>query len=362
MHVESLSLSNFRNYRGTKLCLQPGLTLVAGENGQGKTNLLEAVFLLSGRNPVRFGGNAELVRWGQDSATVSGRVRLEGRKPEVKMNVGASGRRLEVNGTRVRSLSDSPLEASLFCPETLSLVKEGAQARRDLLDDLLERLTAGYSSLRSDYAKAMRQRNKLLQQGEGGTRLEPWDGQLVSLGAEIVVCRRDLARRMRPFVSEAYASLSGGTQPEAEARYESKLLAGDGSRGEVEAEFARRLAARRAEELARGLTLVGPHRDDVVLELDGRPLRGFGSQGEQRSAALALVLAEARVLEGATGEEPVLLLDDALSELDESRRRRLLEVLADRGQTIVTTSRAESLREAAEAHVVRIAGGEVIDG
>ncbi|RJQ53198.1 MAG: DNA replication and repair protein RecF [Actinobacteria bacterium] len=361
MHIEEISLRNYRNYSSLTLALEPGLTVVSGDNGQGKTNLLEAICLLSGRSPIRFGGNSQLVRWGSETASVAGRARVGGVCPGLRVSISASGRRLDVNNTRARSLAQSPLQAALFCPDTLSLVKEGAQGRRDLVDGLLERLQPAYRRLRADYARVLRQRNKVLQHAGRDAELGPWDTQLVELGSRIALSRAALVRRAGPHVSASYAGLSGKAEPAAWARYESGLLEGDDEEESVAARFTARLRERRDEERARGVTVVGPHRDDVVLELGGRALREFGSQGEQRCAALALVLAEAGLLEESAGERPVLLLDDVLSELDEARRRRLVESVAANGQTIMTTTRADDSL-AGGAGLVRIAGGEVVDG
>lgn len=366
MHVEEIRVTDYRNYANLCLALEPGLTIISGDNGQGKTNLLEAIYLLSGRSPLRFGGNAELVRWGAATAIISGRVSAGAGAPEVTLTIGTSGRRMQINGTKPRSLRGSPLAATLFCPDTLSLVKEGASARRDLVDTLLERLQPAFSALRSDYGRVLRQRNKVLQRSEERAALEPWDGQLIELGTQIVIKRASLVRRMSPLVSESYATLSARSGACAQARYSSRLLEGradgdDQDEEGIRARFQALIEERRREELARGLTVVGPHRDDVALELEGRPLREFGSQGEQRCAALSLVLAEAGLLQESSGERPVLLLDDVLSELDELRRARLLEAVSRGGQTIVTTTKAEGIGEMPRARMLRVSGGEVVD-
>ncbi len=362
MLVESLSLRDFRNYACARVTLAPGLNLLVGANGQGKTNLLEAIHLISGRNPPRFGGNAQLIRWGSDTATAEATITAGGAEPALKLELDRRGRRLFVNGKKTRALSDSPLVATLFCPETLRLVKEGAQARRELADDLIERLRPAYGRTRSEYGRVLRQRNKILQRPGSAAQLDVWDERLCELGAEIVAERAEIVRVVSPLVSEAYGTLSGEGRPAA-ASYESRLVGDDNGHEAIARRMAASLAARRADEFARGFTLVGPHRDDVELTLDGHALRGFGSQGEQRTAALALVLAEARVLAEATGAQPVMLLDDVVSELDDERRKRLLKHLAE-GRQVIITATSERATGAAlpNANVIRVCRGQVKDG
>lgn len=363
MYIERLHLADFRNYQHADVALSPGLNLLLGANGQGKTNLLEAAFLAAGRNPPRFGGNSQLVRWGQDRACIEAAARVGGANPEIAVEIGPRGRRLSVNGKPARSLARSPLAAALFCPETLKLVKEGAHARRELADDLVERLRPAHGRVRSDYARVVRQRNKALQRRPAGQDLCAWDEQLSVLGAEIVASRVDLVRRIGPLVSEAYATLSGNTEPKVSAAYDSRLTCEDNSVEAIAKRISRMLEDRRADEHARGVTLVGPHGDDLVLTLDGHDLRASGSQGEQRTAALALVLAEAQILRDATGEEPVLLLDDVVSELDETRRGLLLAHVGGLGQALVTATAGQALGAVLDqANVIQIAGGRVVGG
>lgn len=361
MYVETLSVVDFRNYADAEASLFPGLNVLVGANGQGKTNLLEALFLAAGRNPPRFGGNSQLVRWGCTEARVEARAAGGGAQPVVRLEIGARGRRLLVNGTKARSVANSPITAAMFCPETLGLVKEGAQARRDLLDDLLERLQPAYAAVRSDYMRVVRQRNRVLQQAQSAPRqLDVWDARLLELGTEITLRRLWATAHVAPLVSEAYANLSGSSSPEASGSYRGRLVGEENAPESVARRFSEELARRQSEELARGITVVGPHRDDLVLTLGGHEMRGFGSQGEQRTAALALIIAEAHLLREATGEPPVLLLDDVLSELDEARRGRLLEGVAAEGQAVVTTTNINTLGAAAEAaHVLEIREGTI---
>lgn len=365
MYVERLSLQDYRNYSRASVVLAPGLNGLVGPNGQGKTNLLEALFVLAGRRPPRFGGNSELIRWEQGEAKVRAAVVRDGTRIDVGGTITAQGgRRLQVSGKQLRVASRSPLAATFFCPETLSLVRGGAQVRRDLLDDLVERRVPAFAETRREYARVVRQRNRLLTDGRADcAKLAPWDAQLAQLGARVVSERRAMTTHITPALSQAYASLAGEEGPTLGATYASRAL--ESIDGATEDEIAERLVTeierRRRDELARGVTLVGPHRDDVTLTLGGHALRSFGSQGEQRTAALALALAEAEVLTQTTGEEPVLLLDDVFSELDGARRQRLLELVGRYEQVVITATTAKALKKKA-VRVFEIAQGAVTRG
>lgn len=362
MYIETLALSDYRNYRNATARLGPGLTILAGRNGQGKTNLLESIYLSGGRDPVRFGGIGQTIRAGQATARVDTRVRTTGAEPQVTLVIERGGRKLYVNGTRARAISRSPIAAAMFCPELLMLVKEGAEGRRQFLDDLLERLKPAYGRLRADYARAVRQRNKTLQNG-GGLALDAWDDRVAELGVEVVAQRFWIVELLQPTLSDAHARLSGTRQPAASAQYRCSVAQeAPGDKAPVD-EFVAQLRRRRPEELARGRTLVGPHRDDLVMCLDGCELRTLGSQGEQRTTALALTMCEAKLLQEATGEQPILLLDDAFSELDEQRRDLLLEIASAPEQAIATTAQMDGLPDAgAKARVIEVVDGKLVQG
>lgn len=365
MYVERLRLKAFRNFVEEELVLARGLNVLTGENGQGKTNLLEAIYVAAGRNTPRFGGNANLIAWGEDRTRIEADACARGTAPTVCVDIDHAGRRTVVNGKAVRSHSASPIRAALFCPETLGLVKEGAHARREMIDDLIEREQPSYGRLRAEYGRVLRQRNRLLRDSTAhlGSELGVWNEQLIGLGARVTARRIEACRRLEPLVSEAYATLSGEAEPRVGLRYEGRLVGEDNSATALAARLSRQIDERRMEEHARRMTLVGPHRDELVLTVGEHALRGYGSQGQQRTAALALVFAEAAILERAEGDRPVLLLDDVLSELDPSRRRLLLMTVSGGGQAVVTTAntmRPDDLR--ADAKVTRVHGGRLADG
>lgn len=340
MILERLELSLFRNYEELALELQPGLNLLVGENAQGKTSLLEAVYLLGTSRSFRAAQDAELVSWGGESSRVHARLRRDDGVPReldirwTRAERGRLSREVLRNRLPVRRLSDflGEVPLALFVPGDLALVQGGPESRRRYLDLLLCKLYPAYLGALARMQQVLRQRNELLRRKPAppAVDLEPWDRQLAAT-ATVVSARREaavaeLGREADTFfrhLSDSPAELALGYRPSGQG---------------TEEEFLTALASRRREELARGTTLLGPHRDDLDLLLEGRSLRRFGSQGQQRSAALALRLAEARFLGAVSGEGALVLLDDCFSELDPGRRARLLEILAEWRQVFVTTT------------------------
>jgi DNA replication and repair protein RecF len=332
-----LELRNYRNY--ARLDLEPGvgLNLFLGANGQGKTNLLESVALLALTSSPRARREAELVGPIATEARVHGLVEGGGQKTEIRMSVLLEGdrarRRIEVDGQPRRALDLPGLcRVTLFWPDDLDLVKSGPEHRRRLLNQMLVQTRPGYARSLSRYTRGIEQRNSLLKQvaaGEASTaELEAWDIQLAGPGSELARARREAAAALAPEASACHAAISGGEQLEVEyAGPPDDLLSA--------------LEDARREDLRRGVSTVGPHRDDVLLRLNGRDARGFASQGQQRTIAVSLKLAEAEVVTRFTGERPILLLDDVLSELDSDRRRALLERVREPGQVIVTSVEAD---------------------
>jgi DNA replication and repair protein RecF len=329
--------------------LEPGVVLVTGPNGAGKTNLLEALHLGTQGFSPRARSDAQLVRFGADA----GRVLLAGvnghRRFESDVVLSArEARRAQLNGDALRSAEQlrHELRALVFTPDRLAVVKGGPAARRAYLDRSLGRLVPAQASLPVEYAAAVGQRNAALRRLGAGlssrAALDPWTEAVVSLGASLVEARR-----------RALAALAG---PFAECAGRLGLASATIDYAGEEPSAAE-LEARLPKDLERGVTGAGPHLHDVVLQAAGRELRGFGSQGEQRVAILALVLAEADVLEEG-GSRPLVLLDDVLSELDDARRRALGEMIAAGGQTVVTATSASALSTEAAQHL-EVAPGEV---
>jgi len=363
VHVASLELTDFRSYPSVSVHLTPGTTLFLGPNGQGKTNLVEAVGYVATLGSHRVATDAPLIRSGAERAIVRAGVVRDGRQALVELEIAAGrANRARLNRQPVRRLTDvlGTLRTVLFAPEDLALVKGDPAGRRDFLDAFLVALAPRWSGVRSDVDRIVRQRTALLRSAAGLVRggrsadlrtLDAWDEQLVQAGAELTAGRLAAVQQLRPEITHAYRVLSGGGQ--ATVGYRSAVVDrtgeadrsggvdGAGAAGieELAAALRTELQRRRGDEVERGQCLVGPHRDDLVLGVGDLPAKGYASHGESWSVALALRLATFGVLReiDETGD-PVLLLDDVFAELDEARRSRLAELVADAEQVLVTAA------------------------
>lgn len=354
MWLRHLWVTDFRSYAAVDLELPRGLTVVRGANGEGKTNLLEAVGYLATLASFRGVPAEALVREGCAQAVVRGDGERGGRQLLVEAEIVPGGRgRVSVNKQRVRRGSDllGALRVSVFSPDDLELVKGGPSARRRYLDDTLVALHPRYDALRRDLERILRQRTALLRQSGGrptpeiAATLDVWDAKLAAAGEALADARADLVGRLEPALAKAYADLA----PERgliAAAYDAPWRA---------AGLAAALADARAEELRRGVCLVGPHRDDLSLRINAMPARTHASQGEQRSLALALRLAAHRLVADALDEVPILLLDDVFSELDPDRTDALLHHLPA-GQALLSTAGLLPAG-ATPDQVVTVAGG-----
>nr|WP_249420250.1 DNA replication/repair protein RecF [Rhabdothermincola salaria] len=354
--LRSLWLTDFRSYPSAELELGTGLTVLLGANGEGKTNLLEAVGYLATLSSFRGAPNEAMVASGAATAIVRAEGEREGRSLLIEAEITPSGRgRVMVNRQRLTRGRDllGALRVSVFAPDDLDLVKGGPAGRRRYLDDALVARRPGLDVLRTDLDKVLRQRNALLRQAGGRITeeveltLAVWDTKLIESGEALASAREDLVEELRPFLARAYDRVAG-RPAEVTVDYVAPWRA-EG----LEAALARV----RRDEVRRGVSLVGPHRDDVDLRIGGLPSRTHASQGEQRSLALALRLAAHEAVTTATGTPPVLLLDDVFSELDPDRSGALLTHLPE-GQTLLTS--AAGLPPGARPDVVfRVAGGQV---
>ena len=337
MRLTRLWLHDFRNYTSAELALPPGLTVVRGTNGEGKTSLLEGIGYLATLASFRGVPAEALVREGCAQAAVRGEGERAGRQLLVEAEVTPGGRgRVSVNKQRLRRGADllDALRVSVFSPDDLELVKGGPSARRRYLDDTLVALAPKHDALRRDLERILRQRTALLRQSGGrltpdiATTLDVWDAKLATTGTALADARAALVARLEPALAKAYADLAP-TRGAISATYDAPWRADGG--------LAAALAAARTEELRRGVCLVGPHRDDLALRVNAMPARTHASQGEQRSLALALRLAAHRLVADTLDESPILLLDDVFSELDPGRTEALLHHLPP-GQAVLTTA------------------------
>ncbi|MCL3860761.1 DNA replication/repair protein RecF [Actinotalea sp. K2] len=423
MHVTQLSLTDFRSYEQVELTLEPGVSALVGPNGQGKTNLVEAIGYVATLGSHRVATDAALVRFGAPRAVVRLRAARRDRQSlvEIEINPGRANR-AQVNRSPVRRPRDvlGILRTVLFAPEDLALVKGDPDGRRRFLDDLLVQVSPRMAGVLGDYDRVLRQRGALLKtagaarrgsrggargQSASGETVEPdlrtldvWDAKLAQTGAQILAARVSLVESLRPHVAAAYEQVSAG-QGEAVLGYRSSLEASgdvdeDGRPGRgattgpvqtavphlgaghqlLEAQLLEAMSRMRRQEIERGVSLVGPHRDDLVLTLGGLPAKGYASHGESWSFALALRLASYQLLTHGTpddevlgqgisdwGEdaEPVLILDDVFAELDSRRRERLAALVAPAAQVLVTAAVAQDVPEALEGARIDVMEGQV---
>jgi DNA replication and repair protein RecF len=339
MRVAQLWLTDFRSYNELDLALPAGLTAIVGHNGQGKTNILEAVGWLATMRSFRGAANEALVRDGAERAIARAEVVAGSRPTLIEAEIARVGRnRVQVNRQRLPRARDllGHLRVTVFSPDDLALVKGGPALRRDWLDEVLVSATPRHDRLCTDLERVLRQRNALLKQAGGRlapeleATLDVWDHKLSAVGDQLGEARAAALAELAPRIGEAYRRIAGDRSGPAEVgvRYEAPWR-GDG--------LAVALGRARQDDVRRATTTVGPHRDDLVLDIDGLPARTHRSQGEQRSLALALQLAAHRHVEAVTSTSPVLLLDDVFSELDEQRSAALLSQLPA-VQTLLTSA------------------------
>ncbi|HEX6150815.1 DNA replication/repair protein RecF [Nocardioides sp.] len=376
MHVAHLSLHDFRSYADLDVALEPGATAFIGRNGQGKTNLVEAIDYLSRLGSHRVATDAPLVRAGADQAVVRAAVVREGRSAtlEVELNPGRSNR-ARVNRSALPKARDllGLVRTVVFSPEDLTLVKGDPSDRRRFLDDLLVLRTPRLAGVRSDYDRVLRQRNSLLKTAglaRGSARdgalstLGVWDAHLARTGAELLAARLSLVDQLRPYVGKAYETVArGASRDDAEIEYAPSLDVTTHDPAELTDALMAELERRRSDELDRGISLVGPHRDELRLSLgdpDARlPVKGYASHGESWSFALALRLASYDLLR-ADGDDPILILDDVFAELDTDRRHQLADLVAGAEQVLVTAAVAADVPEALAGVRFTVGEGKVV--
>jgi DNA replication and repair protein RecF len=364
MIIESLEVSNFRNLSG-KICWGPGLNILYGNNGQGKTNWLEAIHTLSRTKSFRTQRLQESIRFGEDSAFIEGQVSAgEDLHRDLRISLRQNTKSIWVNGKReqfARYLG--LLQVFAFTADQLEVVRGVPEARRHFIDRGVASLRPAYVRTVSDYNKIIKQKNRILQEAsERELRLEdienlvaPWNDQLAILGTEIHKARVEYTERLNGALERSLFEPA-----ELQIRYASSLES-KGELSDYETLLRERLRLRLAAEMAAGRSLIGPHRDDLAIQLAGREMRVYGSSGQQRSALLLLDLAAISVYNSWHQDYPVFLVDDVDAELDEKRIRRLLEYLEGRTQTFITTSKRSHLEGfLSKANVHEIVQGEAL--
>ena len=390
MFVTHLSIADFRSYPLAEVPLDPGVTVFTGANGQGKTNLVEAVEFLATLGSHRVASETPLVRAGAERSIVRARVQAGLDDPrnlllEIEIIPGRANK-ASLNRSPLRRPRDllGALRVVLFSPEDLAIVKGDPSERRRFIDELLVARWPRLAGVRADYDRVLKQRSTLLKSlsgrgprartEEGEFTLEVWDGQLAALGAEIVAARLTTLAELGPLLASAYADIAP-TNNSAAVAYKSSALDSPGTtlveatstpdntiptQAELTELFIAGMKVRRNEEIARGLCLVGPHRDDLTLTLGDLPTKGYASHGESWSTALALRLASFALLQ-ADGVAPVLILDDVFAELDETRRARLAELISGAEQVLITAAVAADVPSALQGKRFVVSGGTVVE-
>ncbi|MBM6778240.1 DNA replication and repair protein RecF [Collinsella tanakaei] len=342
IYARTLDVHDFRSYDSFELALAEDVTVLVGPNAAGKTNLVEAIQLLTAGQSFRRPSPADLVRDGASRAQASLRLEGDGRLVDLGITAERGRRNFTKNGKRVTTAGvRGILPSVLFCPDHLDMVKRSASVRRAALDDFGVQLNESYAQLVSSYERTLEQRNNLLKDRFASRDLlAAWDDALISAGSSVLVHRVALLERIRERLIEVYRAIA--PRESIDVRYRASI--GDIARDEakdrdaVMVRFADALRETADEEARRGLTLVGPHRDEVVFMIDGREARSFASQGQQRSLVLAWKIAGVEVTNDILGRYPILLLDDVMSELDETRRESIVRFIAGEIQTVITTT------------------------
>jgi DNA replication and repair protein RecF len=372
MQIEKLLLVDFRSCAQVTLEPGPGINVLVGGNAQGKSTLLEAVYLLATSRSPRAGKDVELIRWGQEFATASVEVLREDRgEVGVEVSLSRTDRRvMRVNGVRRPRVADvvGQLNAVLFTTADLDIIRGEPSLRRRFLNLEISQVSPQYCHALLKYRRILEQRNRLLKSlrdcGGSVETLDAWNEQLIAVGARMMERRRTFTQDLGRHAQRIYQEIAGAGE-DLEVRYLPSFPIEAGE--DIASLFRSRLEEVRQDELARGITLIGPHRDDLGFQVKGTDVRVFGSQGQQRSVALSTKLAEVELMRERVGEAPVLLLDDAGAELDEARRARLFDAVRESCQTLVTCTDeamlpAEMVRNAQRYRVEegRVARGESV--
>jgi DNA replication and repair protein RecF len=381
MHVKHLTLSNFRNYSTVELPLSTGINLLVGRNGQGKTNLAEAIFYAATLNSHRVSGYLPLIRQGENKAIVRILARFEDRENLIELELNNEGsNRARINKSETSRVRDvlGYVNAVIFSPEDLDIVKRDPSNRRAFMDELIVQLVPRMAGVFGDYERVLKQRNTLLRSAKntanslsGLSTLDSWDQSLVKIGSEIISARYELSQKLAPHIKAAYSAIAD-EKNDPTIILKSSIISGDaagddegsylntGDRNQIENIFLSRLTSLRSKEIERGITLAGPHRDDLILLLGELPAKGYISHGESWSYALSLKLASAELIrKEARAGDPILILDDVFAELDSTRRSRLAALVSDNEQVIITVAVVEDVPSELAATRFQVTAGSL---
>lgn len=341
MYLNHLELRNYRNYQELNLKLSENVNIFYGKNAQGKTNLLEAVTLLCLGKPFRTKKEIDLIKWGTDYCFCRGLFQDKDYGTQIEIGIGENEKRIKINGQNVKNNTVfGQIPVVIFSPDDLQIIKGAPQQRRDFIDLYLAQIEPNYRSVYLNYLKTLQQRNRLLKQGFVNLEeLETWNEQLIEKGAKVIKCRNSLIIAVKPYIAEAHRIISGEKE-ELDLEYLSfNNQRIDDDDEFIKSKFSEELQNYKRLELQRGITLVGPHRDELRLSINQQiELKNFGSQGQQRTAALALKLGLVEKIKEARDINPLILLDDVMSEFDNQRKQHLLSLLISSSQTLLTSA------------------------
>ncbi|MBB6024756.1 DNA replication and repair protein RecF [Paenibacillus sp. JGP012] len=368
MFVNSIELQQFRNYEHLKLDSFGPVNLLIGQNAQGKTNLAEAIFVLALTKSHRTSRDKELIRFGEDRSRLTAEVDKKYGAVKLELSLSQQGKKAKINGLEQRKLSDfvGTLNVVMFAPEDLEIVKGTPGVRRRFLDMEIGQVAPGYLYHLQQYQKVLVQRNNLLKQlwGQGASAqmmLEIWNEQLAEHGVKIVKKRKQFIKKLQKWAETIHQGITGGGEVLRLAYLPSFSEAAEEDEAVLMDQFMIKLSQMKEQEIRRGTTLSGPHRDDLSFFINEREVQTYGSQGQQRTTALSLKLAEIELIHEEIGEYPVLLLDDVLSELDPFRQTQLIETFQSKVQTFITATGIESLNvdKLKDASIYHVHAGQV---
>ena len=359
MHINEIELKDFRNYKDIKISFSRDMNIFIGENAQGKTNLLEGIYFNSLARSFKSYRDRDVIRFGEEFCRIKTGIFYDEDDHDIEIVISKDGSKaVKVDGKRIRKASEllNRINIIIFSPEDLRIVKDEPAVRRSFIDRELCQIRPGYMNEISNYRRALQQRNAYLKEDVvEDSVLDLWDESLVSSGSKVIRMRREFIEKLQTISADIHGRISGGRE-ELVIEYDTDV----DSPGKEEEVFRNLLIRERGKDRQYRVTGKGPHRDDIKIYAEGRELKKFGSQGQQRTAALALKLSEIRIVEEECGEKPVLLLDDVLSELDKERQKYLINNLGESQMFITTTELIESVEKSLpEGKVFRIRQGEV---
>ncbi|TVX99968.1 DNA replication/repair protein RecF [Cohnella terricola] len=371
MQLNSMELQGYRNYESVKLATEGGVNIFIGPNAQGKTNLLEAIHVLSLTKSHRTSKDKELIGWNQTAAVIRAQMRRKIGDVSLELQLSAQGKKAKVNGLEQRKLSSfvGTLNVVLFAPEDLDIVKGAPGVRRRFMDMEIGQVHPGYLYDMQQYQKILQQRNNYLKSTDvhraSPQMIDVWNEQLATVGVKMMQKRKNFIVHLQKWAEKIHSGITGGTEHftvEYKPSFGTSAGMDDQDQSSLFEQFMIKLTQGKEQEFRRGMTLTGPHRDDLGFAINGKDVQSFGSQGQQRTAALSLKLAELELMHEEIGEYPLLLLDDVLSELDQNRQTQLIETFQSRVQTFITTTGLESVNMARlkDASIFHVKDGKLL--